>query len=77
MSPAPEEGVLPAGLWATHAHLPPLGPPSQAAVQKSFSRFHKGCFSRRKKIGSVLSQQQKRRNAHLSFLPPPQARSSG
>lgn len=70
MSPTPEKGVLPAGLWATQAHLPPPGPPSQAVVQKSFSRFHKGCFSRRKKIEfRAFSAAKKKKDAPL--IPPP------
>ena len=70
MSPAPKDGLLPAGLWATHAHLPPPGPPSQAAVQKPFSRFDKGYFSRREKIGFCAFSAAKKKK-HEPLIPPP------
>ena len=70
MSPAPKEGLLPAGLWATHAHLPPPGPPSQAAVQKPCGRFDKGYFSRREKIGFRAFSAAKKKK-HEPLIPPP------
>ncbi|MXQ81799.1 hypothetical protein E5288_WYG004948 [Bos mutus] len=48
----------------------PTGPPSQAAVQKPCSRFDKGYFSRREKIGFRAFSAAKKKK-HEPLIPPP------